>query len=213
MKTSGLLFSIIAIFSSCAPLFSDMQSARMVGRKQFEVTPGYTFAGYSGEGISEGISNFAGLQMAYGLSDNVDLRFRFEHTWLARQLREEIGGAGDENLVAFGPKINLARDRSALFLPISVGGGFVGMQPTFLFTIPVVPGRIDFNPSVKHLINICESCWQPLVALNAGFAFSSDITKWAIRPEYAVLYNLNAPGHYSNFSIGLSLNLTTPGRK
>lgn len=93
-----LVLNVGWILGSCAPLFSDMQSARLVGKRKFEVTPGY-------------------------------------------------------------------------------------------------------------------SSVEPLVAFNIGMALSSDISKWAIRPEYGVLSNLNAKGHFSNFSLGVTLNLSTISKR
>jgi len=204
----SLLVNLGWFLSSCAPLFSDMHSARLVGKKEFEITPGYSSVGMTEPGQKTGLSNFLGFQAAYGISDRVELRFRFEHSWLKRSVMEEEDDQVTVNVVGIGPKIRIVKDRLALFLPIGFAEGLVEFQPTLLATIPIVQNKLDFNPSVKHLMDICDVCWQPLVAFNVGFAISTDVTKWAIRPEYGVLYNLNNKGHFKNFSVGLSLNLS-----
>lgn len=198
--------------NACAPLFSDMQSARLVGENQWEITPGYTAIGLPEEkGEAGGSVNYLGLQGAYGFSDRVDLRFRFEHA----SFKEPQEIDGDNFIVlGFGPKISLVKDRVALFLPIhSDLGPIFQFLPTFLFSIPVNQNKIEFNPSVKHIINFCSGCWQPLVAFNMGAGFSSDLSKWAIRPEYGMLYNLEDEGHYRHFSIGLSFNISVFSRR
>jgi hypothetical protein len=215
MKQRILIFFLVNLgcfLTACAPLFSDMQGARLLGKKEFEITPGYSSVGIVDEDYNEGVNNFLGVQAGYGLSDKVELRFRFEHSWLKKSFSEEEADTKDNsfNVIAFGPKISLLKDRAALYLPIGLAASnLLEFQPTFLFTIPVIENKIDLNPSVKHIMNLCDGCWQPLAAFNVGLAVSSDISKWAIRPEYGVLYNLSAPGHFQNFSIGLSLNMST----
>lgn len=206
--TKALIVALGLIPGACAPLFSDMQGARLVGKRNFEITPGFSSVGITQEGHKQRVASYLGFSAAYGLSDKVDLRLRFEHSWLKRSLSGEYGRI-EHNLIAIGPKINLARDRAALFLPLGIGpGDIVQFQPTLLFTVPIVRGKVELNPSLKHLATICDVCWEPLVAVNAGLAISSDVTKWAIRPEYGVLYNLRSPGRFSNFSIGVSVNLS-----
>jgi hypothetical protein len=76
----------------------------------------------------------------------------------------------------------------------------------------MTPKKVDFNPSLKYLVMLCKGC-QNAMAVNAGFAFSSDLTKWSIRPEYGLMFNPNEKGHYNHFSIGLSLNISNLSKK
>jgi hypothetical protein len=57
------------------------------------------------------------------------------------------------------------------------------------------------NP--KYIFLFCEDC-QDLGAINLSLAVSSDLSKWAIRPEYGQLYEFGENGHVGQFSIGLS---------
>ncbi|MEO5601842.1 MAG: hypothetical protein ABIR06_13030 [Cyclobacteriaceae bacterium] len=208
----SILLNLVWLLSACAPLFSDMHSARLVGKKQFEITPGYSSVGAPQPEMKAGISNYLGIQAAYGLSDNVELRFRFEHSWLKKTFADEVDKS-NFNVIGIGPKISLVKDRLAVFLPIGLAAGsLVEFQPTILGTIPILRNKIDFNPSVKHLLDLCDVCWQPLIAFNLGVGISSDITRWAIRPEYGLLYNLGQKGHFKSFSIGLSMNMSALSR-
>jgi hypothetical protein len=207
----SLLVNLGWFLSSCAPLFSDMHSARLVGKKEFELTPGYSSVGIVEEGENSGVNNFLGVQGAYGVSDKVELRFRIEHSWLKKSAMEGEDEQMTADVVGFGVKFGIVKDRLALFLPVGYGAGLIEFQPTILGTVPVIRNKIDFNPSVKHLLRL-NMPWQPLVAVNFGFAISSDVRKWAIRPEYGLLYNLDGQGHFKNFSVGLSFNLSALSR-
>jgi hypothetical protein len=207
MKTSiniltgmGTLLLLIT-FQNCAPVFSDMQSARLVGKGNFEVTPSYSTVSFGEGGESEGIQNHIGAQFALGLSEKVDLRARFEHIWLKED------GEYNEQIIGIGPKFSLVKDRIAGYLPVGFALSDVGesiqVHPTLLFTVPIVPDKLDFNPSAKYLISFCDGC-ENLVAFNLGLGFSEDITRWAIRAEYGLLYNPGESGHFGQCSVGFS---------
>jgi hypothetical protein len=147
-----------------------------------------------------GFQSHSGLQGAYGLSDKVDIRFRFEYIG--------IGGIG---VLGIGPKLSLVQDIIAFYLPIGRAIGEGTRQswqthPTLLLTLPVVKNKIDLTLSPKYLISFCESCGN-LVAANVGLAISKDVTRWAIRPEYGVLFDPGESGRVSHFSLGFSLGV------
>jgi hypothetical protein len=196
----GLLFACTLI-QNCAPVFSDLQSARLVGKGNIEITPSYSTVSFSESGESNGIQNHVGAQVAIGLSEKVDLRTRIEHIWL----KEEA--SYNETIFGVGPKFSLVKDKMAAYLPVGFAFSDIGetfeFQPTLLFTIPVIAEKIDFNPSVKYLMTFCDGC-DNLVAFNFGLAFSEDISLWAIRAEYGLLYNPGESGHFGQFSIGFS---------
>lgn len=47
-----------------------------------------------------------------------------------------------------------------------------------------------------------------MVAVNGGLGISTDLSKWAIRPEYSLVQDISKGSMYRSFSIGLSLNLS-----
>ena len=203
------IFSIIMVITighlqSCmAPVFSDLQSARLVGKKNVELTPSYTTVGYTEDGESDGVQNHIGAQLAVGLSDNVDLRFRFEHLW------EKEYADNNEQVIGLGPKIGLVKDRIAAYLPVGAALSDIStfqFHPTLLFTLPVVHDQIDFNPSAKYLISFCEDC-DNFLAFNLGIALSQDLSKWAFRAEYGFLINPGESGSYRQFTFGFSFPL------
>ncbi len=83
-------------------------------------------------------------------------------------------------------------------------------QPTILFTLPVVPNKIDFNPSVKNILSVggYDPTGGVMMAFNAGFSISSDLSRYAIRPEYGIVYDVTRKAQYTSMGIGVSMNLS-----
>lgn len=187
--------------SSCAPIFSEVQSARMVGKNNFEVTPAFSTVNFAFEGEREEVQKQFGLHMAYGISDKVDLRVRYENV-----LGQEI------NVLAIGPKINIVENKVSVYLPIGsyIGDGMsiemMQFHPTLLLTQPIIDNKIEFTAAPKLLIPFSSGA-ETLVALNFNLALSDDLNRWAIRPEYGFLFNPGEEGHYGQFSIAMSIGL------
>jgi hypothetical protein len=201
MKKSIYFVTLLYLLQSCAPVFSDLQSARLVGRGNIEVTPSFSTVSFAEDGESEGIQNHIGTQAGFGLSDKVDLRLRFEHIWL------KDDGSYNEQIFGIGPKFKLKENVFALYLPFGFAFSDISesleFQPTLLMTLPLSPNKIDFNTSAKGILQFCDGC-DALVAVNLGFALSEDLNRWAFRTEYGHLYNPGEQGHYGQLSVGFS---------
>lgn len=198
----GLAFIIFGT-QSCLPVFSEMQSARLVGRGNAEITPYISAASIAEDGDSEGIQNEAGVMAALGVGEKMDLRIRYVNVW-------EKGGAFGDGISALsiGPKFSLMENRIAAYLPVGRALGNSTSDsweflPTMLFTVPVIENKLEVTLSPKYIFTFCEDC-QDYVALNLGLAISSDLSRWAIRPEYGHLYVFGESGHGRHFSIGVS---------
>ncbi len=200
-----IFFLIILMIStqSCSPIFSELQSARMAGKDHLEVSPGYTSVnGDDGEGK---IQSQAGLQVAYGLTDFLDIRARYENAWIDDFFDDGV------SVVGLGPKVSIIEDIIAFYSPVGRAFGSEyedswELHPTFLFTLPAVPQKLDLTFAPKYLIRF-NSRADNLVALNAGASFSPvDLDEWAIRAEYGILLNPGESGSYGQFSLGFSYN-------
>lgn len=201
--TCTTLLGLALIGFRCVP-FSDMQSARLVGKGKFEATPGFSSVSLHYKGDNARIQNEFGVQLAYGISEKVDFRFRYENVGIKGDYLENF------QAISFGPKFSLVKDNMAFYAPVGFApgeGNSWQFQPTLLFTAPLVKSKLDFNPALKVIIPFSEGS-EALVAFNAGFAISKDVTKWAIRPEYGWLFNPGESGYYSHFSVGLSINFS-----
>jgi len=200
------LMGMTALVTGCVAPFSDLQSAKLLGKGNVEVTPSYTSVSVSDEGQTEHIQNHYGAQIGFGLAKFMDLRLRYEH--ISATVDEESVSA---NVIGFGPKFRLAKNWLAFYLPIGFAfGGDVEdgseswqIHPTLLATVPV--GKyLEINPSAKIMIPFSSDAFDTLYAFNLGLAISSDVSKWAIRPEVGICTSFEG-GSFLQFSVGLSL--------
>lgn len=196
-----LLFFVLVFLPGCAPVFSDLQSAKLVGKGKFEATPSFSSVYFSSDGETDHVQNHFGLQVAYGMGNNVDFRLRFERITISL------------NVLGFGPKIGTEKGRVALCLPIGFAFGedvevseTWEFHPTLLFTLPI-GNNFEFNPSAKALIPLNREGSDVLVAFNLGAGISANLKKWVIRPELGFLFNPGEDGHYRHFSIGFTIYL------
>ncbi len=188
---------ILALFTGCAPVFSDLQSARTLGSGQVELTPYYTNTGK--ESDSKGI-NHIGTNFGIGLNENIDIRGKIDRSWME----------GEENtgftVVGLGPKFSLIPNRIALFIPAgrafgNDAGNTWQMQPTVFLTQPIIPEKLELTLSPKYLLNLCQDCGGNF-ATNIGISGSKDFSKMAWRAEYGRI--IGNGGGLGQFSIGIS---------
>ena len=192
---SGILGGALAPVA-CAPVFSDFQSAKLVGRDRVEVTPSASTVSVSG---SDGghVQDEYGLQVGAGVLDRLDLRARYVRV-------EGINGVG------FGPKISLLKDRIALAVPVGFAFGpdveiakTWTVHPTLLLTQPVMR-QLEVNASVKGLIPLSRDGGDTLVAVNLGVGFG-DLERWVIRPEIGFLFDPGEREHFTQFGLGFTV--------
>ncbi len=206
-----LVLTLVTLTWSCAPVFSDLQSARLAGKGNFEASPHFTSSSYTADSETNHVQNHYGLQLAYGISNRFDIRARYEFIGVDED--DENGGV-KANVFGIGPKASLIKDRLAAFVPVgfAFGGDVDGIeefevQPTLLVTLPI--GQyIEVNPSAKGVIGD-----EFYMAFNLGLGLSSNFDQWAIRPEYGMLFNPGEDGHYGQFSIGIMYKLNKNSSK
>ena len=113
-------------------------------------------------------------------------------------------------VVGFGPKIGLVKDRLALYVPI--GRGFGGeaeqeldkswaVHPTLLATVPA-HRNVEVNASAKYLIPL-QGGGDDLLAFNLGLGVG-DLERWTIRPEVRLLVDPGDEGRFFHLSLALS---------
>lgn len=208
MRVLFFLFIFSLLFVGCAPVFSELQSARTVGKNRVEVLPYYTNTSATSDGETDGIQSHIGLQAAYGITEKLDLRFRFEHVWLA-----DTEGDDGTQVIAIGPKYNFIDEILSAYLPVgrALGDGTDEswqIQPTVLVTLPAVDNILDVNLSPKYILTLGEG-QSDFFAANLGLAVSTNLNRWAVRPEYGMCFPLEegSEGHYGQFSIGFSYTI------
>jgi hypothetical protein len=205
---TAALFGIAFILAGCAPVFSELQSARTVGKNRLELTPAYSAAYATVEEMKgEKMQSHIGVRANYGLTSRFDVGLRYERIWLTEEAEADRG----ISIVGVSAKMALLENRVAVSLPLGRALGEDSkdswqLHPTLLLTLPAVPDKVDITLAPKYLLTFCEDC-EDLFAVNIGLALSNDLNKWAIRPEYGLLYNPGEKGHYSQFSLGITFAL------
>jgi hypothetical protein len=205
-----ILFTLactLAFFTSCIAPFSDIQSAKLLGKGNVEVTPSYSSVSVSSEGETEHVQNHFGVQAGYGLLKFMDLRIRYER--ITGDIDEETSFG--VNVIGFGPKFRLAKNWLALYVPVGFAfGNEVSVSetwqvhPTLLGTW-ALGKSFELNPSAKVMIPFKKNEIDTLYAFNLGAAISTDVSKWAIRPEIGICTNFQG-GHFMQFSVGLTVS-------
>lgn len=194
------LLPLALLCAGCAPVFSELQSAKLVGRHNVEITPSATTVSSSDSDGSEHVQDEFGVQLATGVNDHLDLR--------ARYVRVE-----GVNVVAFGPKVGIVKDHLAFAIPLGLAfgadvdsGDSLQIHPTLIGTLPA--GKVvELNGSVKYLVPLSNKGGDNLVALNFGLGLGPE--RWKLRPEVGFLMNPGEEGHFTQFSLGFSFY---PGR-
>ncbi len=188
------------LVAGCAPVFSDLQSARLVGRGRVELTPSASSLSFADDEGSDHVENHYGLQLATGIAPRVDLRARYER-------------APGVNVVGFGPKLALVKDTLAFALPVGFAfgedidsGETWEAHPTLLATWRAAKGA-EFSVSGKILLPLSGDERETLYAVNLGLGLGRDVARWAIRPEVGFLWNPGESGHYTHLSLGFSYAL------
>jgi hypothetical protein len=212
IRSPHFLFLITSLIlgvslQSCAPVFSDLQSARTVGHNRAEITGSYSSVNYAEDGESDDIQNHTGFQVAYGVSEKTDLRFRYERIWFKE-------GEFDDgvSIWGLGPKFSISPKKVAFYIPIGNAFGEDNndnwqLQPTFLFTLPLANDNIDLTLAPKYILTFCDECSDAL-AFNLGASFGQ-LDRWALRLEYGLMYSTQefGEGHYSHLSFGASYTI------
>jgi hypothetical protein len=187
---------------ACAPTFQD---AHLVGPGRVQITPSFSGTGFSDEGESNYQGSTFGAQAEIGVSERASLGVGY-----ARFEADE--GGGGLNTIAFGPKIGVVKDRFAVAIPASFAfeedigvSDTWQLHPMALFTAPV-SDRIDFNPSARLLIPLCEECdfSDTLVGFGAGFGVRPRPSV-TVRPEFGVLFNPGESGVVWTLGVGVSV--------
>ena len=194
-------------FSCVAPLNTTMESARTLRKGETEVMGSY--ARYVGvaDGESNAVNNNVGLRFGYGISDPLDIKFRYVR--LFSTIDEEDT---DANYLAVAPKYSLKEDRVAITAPI---GAYFAQDESTWFTSPQVILTHPF-PSNKVDITFAskvdfyfEKESDPTVGLNLGAGFSNNLDLWSIRPEVGYMFSTakGRDGGYWAFGVGVTRNL------
>ena len=214
------LFTIpLFILFNCAPITSDMHSAKTIGKGGIEITLNSGTLDYEDAetSISEMQDNL-GAHVAYGLGEKLDIRGRFETLQIngVEDLGETIE---DVTLFSLGLKYGLFKDKFAIFLPYDIYYNSEGesgpktLAPTLIYT-KTIRDAFELNPSAKIILPMdADMDDDPWLAFNFGLGINPGILlkkvefeKVMLRAEHGMLFPADAEGEawYTHTTFGLS---------
>jgi hypothetical protein len=208
MKKHTLTIAIISlVFGSCvSPINMTQDRAKTLGKNNLEAAGSYTQYSTKGDNSTSVSNNNYGARFGYGLSDNVDLKIRYERLVSA----SEYGGAG--NYLSIFPKVNLVKEKLSLIVPVSSyfdtfifdEGSRYSIAPEFLGTL-TFGKTADITGMVKgdYFFSSGSNNDDFYVGFKIGFGISSDLDQWAIRPEVGHMFSVNEKGQIWSYGVGV----------
>ena len=202
LASFGALLAGLTV-TGCAPVFSDFQSARLLDRGKVEVTPSLSSVSFTDSGESGHVQYNGGLQVGAGISEFLEMRAGCYRVF---DLGDEVGGV---NVLGFGPKFSIVRDRVAFVVPVGFAFGADidqsetwAFHPTVLFTSS--RGNFEITPSAKALIPLSDDGGDTLFAFNLGAGIRPGESGVTLRPELGMLVNPGESGVFWSFGAGIS---------
>jgi hypothetical protein len=188
----------------CVPYLADQQSARILPRGEWELTPSFSYVSFSIEDESDHIQDQYGVRVGYGLSDAAELRATFEHIAVEDE-------PNSFNMLGVGVKFGLVRDQIALYLPVGLLFGedldvseTWTIAPTLLATLRPSQ-RFELTPSLKAIYPFASEDPELFLGFHLGAGISTDLDRWAFRPELGLVKNPGEEGTTWGFTVGFSI--------
>lgn len=200
MQKSVITLLFPMLLASCvAPINTTYESARMLGKGEIEVTGNYSHYSASSEGESDAVNNNFGVRLGYGINNKINLKLRYEG------LISTYEDADMVNYLDIAPKFQIIEGKIAATLPL--GLYFTGddskfvISPKFMFTYPA-NDKFEVTLATKADI-FPEDESNVYLGFNLGLGISSDLNRWAIRPEAGLMIDPNESGVYWAFGVGI----------
>lgn len=231
---TGILFLLNILFSACFPtVMQTHESAKMVKKNEIEASANYSFYKNLSSADPSYIKNHnLGVRTTYGISEkhNIGLRYQYISDKNAPyydgmnysginyedfiEFQIEFHETNHIHFIEINHKISLKKDKIAFSTPIALHRAtnntsiktLVELKPRFYFTFANKKNTIDMSIVPQGRFGLIGGV--PLAgipSLSLGMGFSSDLDKWAIRPE--ISYD------YWTIAVGVSGNYRFPLRK
>ncbi len=199
------------LLSSCVvPVNSFMEGARTLGEGKVELTGSYARYSVTDDGETEDANQNLGLRLGVGLSERFDLKLRYV------RLFSSFEDSPDVNYLALAPKLSLIEKRLALSAPTGLyfasddgeSESTFFISPRIIFSIVSPNDQTELSISSKVDFYFEEDA-KPYIGFNLGGGFSSDLDRWAIRPEvgYMISTERGSSGAVLTFGVGLTKTL------
>gem|GEM_PF-1288566 len=207
-------FLSIILFSGCAATVNTVyESARMPDKGEVELAGNYSeYLPVWVDTIyfDEPVNRNYGGSVAFGLSENLSMKLRYERINIDNiqfwdiKIEEEGESLAVVDYFEIGGKLSLLKDHIAMSLPIGIyyneGNTMTTLNPRLFFTLGGDKFELSLIP--KGTIFFGEDDIAIIPGATLGLGFSSNLNKWAIRPE------VGFDGLFINGGIGVSVNIS-----
>lgn len=189
MKLKTILaLALPLLLTSCNPTLFDLQSAKMLGAGQLELSA-YT----------------VGVNLGIGLTDKFDLNASVTNDG-------DITDHLKLNVLTLAPKFSLYDNKAALYIPISriSAEDITFFQPTLLFTNSL-NRDIDFTVAPKCVITIDNlNTMNLMYGISSNFSFHLPKTPFSIRTGFGGAWSqrtINNNRLFLDANVGLVFNM------
>jgi hypothetical protein len=225
MKTEASLYALLILLSSSScgvlPINNQFEKAGTLKKGNMEMAgniTAYSAAPYTESGkmsLKNTITNI-GARFGIGLTDKTDIKFRYEH-----MVHSNVDGITRMNYFSVTPKFALNTNEFSLLVPFSVysykndywdyeaGGITTSIAPQILYSFTSPKNKSDLTIGMKGDLLFGDGAGIFLFGSSIGAGFSSNLSKWAIRPEVGITFLSRA----LDWSYGLGFQYTMPKRK
>lgn len=211
------------LWTSCVsvtPVLNSYEKAGTLGSGNAEAALSYTGYNTTAYERSAHSHNTFGFRAGYGLSDRFDLKLRYERFTSVLYKGERAPAANYFSLV---PKVALLPRYFSLSAPLSrytykevIDGkaysrevNSIATQLHFTYTAP--SNRVDLTGGLKADFVYSQrgslSEHDLLLSTSVGAGFSTNVDKWAIRPEVGFLYSAANATTYVSYGVGVQYTL------
>ncbi len=192
--------ALLSVLMSCVtPVNSVFESAKLLDKGGIELQGSYN--AYYIEDLKTN-DNY-GFAIGYGVSDRYTIKLRYERINALDGDFESEFSEFDTNYIEFTNKYSIWKDRVAFSIPVGIyANEFLTMyqlDPRLFFTFGQ-GAHFEFNIIPKLHIFFGDGATGLTPGINVGLGLSSDLSKWAIRPEIGY-------DSYTTFGLGLNFYL------
>ena len=194
LKNLFISFFSIIIFD-CAPITSEMQSAKTLGQGGMEISFNSGKISMQSEpsddemelDIDGEVQSNSGASFAYGATDNIDLRARYESIEITAMPSE----VASFSMLSFGVKYGILEDQLALYVPYTIYSSDDDstdaakvISPALLYTY-TFKDNYELTPSVQYILPVGDTADDndPGLAYNLGFGYHIN-DKFTLRGEW-----------------------------
>ena len=226
MKTKAIFFVSLALFlTGCfAPLNLTYDSARMLDEGKIELQGSYSrYIAVSDSAVqTANLNNNFGFALGYGVGQKYTIKFRYERMNMTPEFNEIFQNDDGENILGelssmnyfeIENKILLKDGILALGLPVGIysygkisadqqgGLGWLSFDPRLYITMFGTSDNFELTLIPKiHVMVAGFGGIAVFPGISVGMGLSSDLDKWAVRPEIGY-------DRFLSFGVGVNFNL------